>query len=82
MLDQGWVFDDWKGKTRGQFIWLQILHQHYTREKSEYTEGNVPVLWEVSVKPLSERILGIIRCSTPFSHELPGKDQLLSGRFV
>ena len=47
MLDQGWVFDDWKGETRDNLYGYKCLHQHYTRAKSEYTgRVTVPVLWD------------------------------------
>ena len=47
MLDQGWVFDDWKGETRDNLYGYKCLYQHYTRAKSEYTgRVTVPVLWD------------------------------------
>ena len=47
MLDQGWVFDDWKGETGDNLYGYKCLHQHYTRAKSEYTgRVTVPVLWD------------------------------------
>jgi putative glutathione S-transferase len=47
MLDQGWVFDDWKGETGDNLYGFKCLHQQYTRAKSEYTgRVTVPVLWD------------------------------------
>ncbi len=47
MLDQGWVFDDWKGETGDNLYGYKCLHQQYTRAKSEYTgRVTVPVLWD------------------------------------
>ena len=47
MLDQGWVFDDWKGETGDNLYGYKCLYQHYTRAKSEYTgRVTVPVLWD------------------------------------
>ena len=47
MLDQGWVFDDWKGETGDNLYGYKCLHQHYTRAKSEYSgRVTVPVLWD------------------------------------
>ena len=48
MLDQGWVFDDWKGETGDNLYGYKYLHQHYTRAKSEYSgRVTVPVLWDI-----------------------------------
>ena len=47
MLDQGWVFDDWKGETGDNLYGFKCLYQHYTRAKSEYSgRVTVPVLWD------------------------------------
>ena len=47
MLDQGWVFDDWKGETGDSLYGFKCLYQHYTRAKSEYSgRVTVPVLWD------------------------------------
>ena len=47
MLDQGWVFDDWKGETGDNLYGFKCLHQQYTKAKSEYTgRVTVPVLWD------------------------------------
>jgi len=47
MLDQGWVFDDWKGETGDNLYRYKCLHQHYTKAKSEYSgRVTVPVLWD------------------------------------
>ena len=48
MLDQGWVFDDWKGETGDKLYGYKCLHQHYTKAKSEYSgRVTVPVLWDI-----------------------------------
>ena len=48
MLDQGWVFDDWKGETGDNLYGYKCLHQHYTKAKSEYSgRVTVPVLWDI-----------------------------------
>jgi len=48
MLDQGWVFDDWKGETGDNLYGSKCLHEHYARAKSEYTgRVTVPVLWDI-----------------------------------
>ena len=47
MLDQGWVFDDWKGETGDNLYRYKCLHQLYTRAKTKYTgRVTVPVLWD------------------------------------
>jgi len=47
MLDQGWVFDDWKGETGDKLYGFKCLHQIYTRAKVDYSgRVTVPVLWD------------------------------------
>ena len=48
MLDQGWVFDDWKGETGDNLYGYKFLRQHYTKAKPEYSgRVTVPVLWDL-----------------------------------
>jgi putative glutathione S-transferase len=47
MLDNGWVFDDWKGETADALYGFNCLHQLYTRANPVYSgRVTVPVLWD------------------------------------
>ena len=47
MLDNGWVFDDWKGETADALYGFNCLHQLYTRANPDYSgRVTVPVLWD------------------------------------
>ena len=71
MLDQGWVFDDWKGETGDNLYGYKCLHQHYTRAKSEYSgRVTVPVLWDSQRETIvSNESSEIIRMFNSAFHE-------------
>ena len=53
MLDQGWVFDDWKGETGDNLYGYKCLHQLYTRAKPEYSgRVTVPILWDTKLETI------------------------------
>ena len=53
MLDNGWVFDDWKGETGDNLYGYKCLHQLYTRAKPEYSgRVTVPILWDSKLETI------------------------------
>lgn len=47
MLNQGWVFDAWKGDTGDELYGYRCLHQLYTHAHPDYNgRVTVPVLWD------------------------------------
>ena len=53
MLDNGWVFDDWKGETGDNLYDYKCLHQLYTKAKPEYSgRVTVPILWDSQLETI------------------------------
>ncbi len=53
MLDNGWVFDDWKGETGDNLYDYKCLHQLYTKAKPEYSgRVTVPILWDSKLETI------------------------------
>lgn len=74
MLENGWIFDDYKGATQDHLFGSSYMHEVYTKAKPDITSRvTVPVLWDKKTNTIvNNESADIIRIFNTAFNELTG----------